>query len=211
MDKLGFTWYPQDWWTSDTFYELKEPLERYVYLECLFLMYRSGGYLKTQKTQFEERIKISVSDEIWKKITGKFLKTDDGLTSLTVNKRLNKAEISRQNGRKGGRPKKQKNPENPTQKPKEKEKGKEKGNLNTDEKFSDWDLWAEQIITGQDVYWQNMKGRKVSREEMHTFLSVATRKAWTMETQQAFRRSLMGFVDTSEKQKTKDKNLYKIQ
>jgi hypothetical protein len=125
MDKLGFTWYPQDWWSSDTFFDFNE-LERYVYLECIFIMYRNDGYLKTQKTQFENRIRIKISDEIWEKVTSKFLKTDDGFTSLTVNKRLKKAAISRQNGKSGGRPRNDENPENPESKPKEKEKGKGK-------------------------------------------------------------------------------------
>jgi hypothetical protein len=208
MDKLGFTWYPQDWWTSDTFFEL-DPTERYIYFECLSLMYRNGGYMKTQKTQFEERIKITVSDETWDKITQRFLKTDHGYTSLTINKRLKKAEISRQNGRKGGRPKKENNPENPEENLKEKEK--EKRNLNTDEKLSDWDFWGNQIVNDQDAYWLDMKGRKISRDEMDKFLSVATRKAWSMETQNAFRKSLKGFVDNTNGERRKDqKNKGKI-
>lgn len=103
MDKLGFTFYPQDWWSSDSFFDFNAT-ERYVYLECLFIMYRNDGYMKTQKTQFENRIRINVSDEMWDKITAKFIKTDDGFTSLTVNKRLKKAYTSRENGSLGGRP-----------------------------------------------------------------------------------------------------------
>lgn len=106
MEKLGFTFYPQDWWSSDSFYDF-DPFERYVYLECLFIMYRNNGYMKTQKTQFENRVRISVSDEVWSKITSKFINTDEGFTSLTVNKRLKKAAISKQNGLLGGRPRKQ--------------------------------------------------------------------------------------------------------
>lgn len=201
MDKLGFTFYPQDWWTSDSFFEFN-PFERYVYLECLFLMYRNDGYMKTQKTQFENRIKILVTDEIWEKITGKFIKDEKGYTSLTVNKRLRKAGISRVNGQKGGRPKKGNNPENPTLKPKEKGKEKTKENL-IDEKLSEWEIWGKQIVNDQDQYWQAMKGKKISVDEMNNFLSVATRKAWIMDTQQAFRKSLIGFVDLSKKQKSK--------
>jgi hypothetical protein len=126
MNKLGFTFYPSDWWSSDTFYELEDPTDRYIFLECLFIMYRNGGYMKTQKTQFENRTRIKVSDETWEKITAKFIKDENGFTSLTVNKRLKKAIISQSNGKLGGRPPKQNNPENPTEKPKEKEKEKEK-------------------------------------------------------------------------------------
>lgn len=123
-NKLGFTFYPQDWWSSDTFFDF-DPFERYVYLECLFQMYRNSGYMKTQKTQFENRARLSVSDDIWAKVTSKFLLDDRGYTSLTVNKRLKIAVNSRENGKLGGRPPKEKNPENPASKPKEKEKEKE--------------------------------------------------------------------------------------
>jgi len=130
MTKLGFTFYPQDWWSSDSFFEL-EPLERYVYLECIFLMYRNNGYLKTQKTQFENRIRLQISHEVWQKVTSKFIVENDNFTSLTVNTRLKKAIVSRENGQFGGRPKKE-NPENPTSKPKEKGKEKRKENVSAD-------------------------------------------------------------------------------
>ena len=125
---LGFTFYPQDWWSSDSFYEFNA-FERYIYLECLFIMYRNDGYMKTQKTQFENRTRLIVDDETWQKVTDKFVQNECGFTSETVNKRLKKARISRENGEKGGRPPKE-NPENPTYKPKEKEKVKEKGKKN---------------------------------------------------------------------------------
>lgn len=113
MSKLGFTFYPQDWWTSDTFFEFNA-FERYVYLECLFLMYRNDGYMKTQKTQFENRMGLDeIPNETWNKITQKFEKNNLGYTSSTINARLRKAIVSRKNGAKGGRPKKSKNPENP--------------------------------------------------------------------------------------------------
>lgn len=81
--------------------------------------------MKTQKTQFENRARLSVSDEVWQKVTAKFLLDKEGYTSLTVNKRLKTAVNSRENGKLGGRPPKDKNPENPELKPKEKEKEKE--------------------------------------------------------------------------------------
>ena len=121
MAKLGFTFYPKDWWTSDTFFELNEQ-ERYIYLECMFLMYQNNGYLKTQKTQFETRMRMKISDDLWNKITGLFIKDKNDYTLLSVNDRLKKAVVSRQNGRLGGRP--PKNPENPEINPPYKEKEK---------------------------------------------------------------------------------------
>lgn len=125
--KLGFTFYPQDWWSSDSFYDF-DAFERYVYLECLFLMYRNGGYMKTQKTHFENRIRIPVPDEVWDKVTQKFVIVNDEYTSPTVNARLRKAIVARENGSLGGRPAKitQKTTlVNQPEKAKEKEKEKE--------------------------------------------------------------------------------------
>lgn len=104
-DKLGFTFYPKDWWTSETFFELS-PAQRYIYLECLFLMYSNDGVLKTQKTQFENRIRISVSQDDWNTVTDLFILEDGVFTHPSVNKRLRKAISNRENGKKGGRPRK---------------------------------------------------------------------------------------------------------
>ena len=63
--------------------------------------------MKTQKTQIENRLRISIDDKTWAIVTSKFIKSDEGYTSLTVNKRLKKALVSRENGKNGGRPPKQ--------------------------------------------------------------------------------------------------------
>jgi hypothetical protein len=113
-DKLGFTFYPKDWWTSDTFFEL-DHFERYIYLECLFIMYLNEGYLKTQKTQLENRTRTQISDEVWQRVTKKFISDEIGLTHPSVNKRLRKVLANRENGKKGGRPEKPKKPNSETQ------------------------------------------------------------------------------------------------
>lgn len=105
-EKLGFTFYPKDWWTSDSFHEL-EAKEKYVYLECLFLMYDNGdGYMNYTKSQLEKRFSVKLSEDEFNRITGRFIKDENGYTSLTVNKRMRKAIASRENGKNGGRPKK---------------------------------------------------------------------------------------------------------
>lgn len=116
-DKLGFTFYPKDWWTSDTFFDL-DAFERYIFLECMFIMYQNDGIMKTQKTQFENRNRIVVTDEQWKKVTDKFIISDGYFTLLSVNKRLRKAITNRENGSKGGRPKKENNEMEKPKKPK---------------------------------------------------------------------------------------------
>jgi hypothetical protein len=118
MDKLGFTFYPKDWWTSETFFELN-PIQRYFYLESLFVMYLNNGQMKTQKTQLENRLRTQISDEDWATITERFMFIDGFYTHESVNKRLRKTLANRENGVKGGRPPKTQitqleNPKKPT-------------------------------------------------------------------------------------------------
>lgn len=114
-EKLGFTFYPKDWWTSDTFFDL-DFTERYIFLECMFSMYQNDGFMKTQKTQLERRHNIKITDEQWENVTSKFIIVDGMFTLVSVNKRLKKAIANRANGVKGGRPPKPKEPKSETQK-----------------------------------------------------------------------------------------------
>lgn len=113
-DKLGFTFYPKDWWTSESYFELS-PIQRYYYLECLFIMYSNDGLMKTQKTQFENRTRTEVKTEDWEIVVSKFIIDKDFYTHESVNKRLRKAVANRENGKKGGRPPKPKEPKTETQ------------------------------------------------------------------------------------------------
>lgn len=113
-DKLGFTFYPKDWWTSESYFELTA-LQRYYYLECLFIMYSNDGCMKTQKTQFENRTRTQVKTEDWEIVISKFKIEGDLFTHESVNKRLRKAIANRENGKKGGRPLKPKEPKKETQ------------------------------------------------------------------------------------------------
>lgn len=155
MSKLGFTFYPKDWWTSDTFFDL-EPVERYIYLECIFLMYQNDGYIKNDKSYVEKRVGIKIDDTIWGKITQKLTQDEFGLTHKSVNKRLRKAIANRENGKKGGRPQKPKKPnDKPKKNPplKEKEKEKEKVNYYGLVKFFN-------DVTGKSIRVVNQKTRK---------------------------------------------------
>lgn len=113
-DKLGFTFYPKDWWTSESYFELS-PIQRYYYLECLFIMYSNDGLMKTQKTQFENRTRTQVKTEDWEIVVSKFIIDKDCYTHESVNKRLRKVVANRENGKKGGRPPKPKEPKIETQ------------------------------------------------------------------------------------------------
>ena len=103
--KLGFTFYPKDWWTSDTFYALN-PFERYIYLELLFMMYANDGCVANNKVNAERRLGTTIKDDVWVKITDLMVKDGDQLTHKSVNKRLRKSITNRENGKLGGRPKK---------------------------------------------------------------------------------------------------------
>lgn len=106
-DKLGYTFYAKDWWSSDTFFDL-EFKERYIYLECLSLMYNGKGYMSQTKKQLEKRLRMEISDEEFETVFSRFVKDNNGYTSPTVNKRLTRAVASQKNGSKGGRPPKEK-------------------------------------------------------------------------------------------------------
>ena len=138
MSQLGFTFYPKDWWTSDSFF-LLQPFERYIYLECLFMMYSNDGFISSNKMIVERRLGTTIKDEVWNKIADLMVKDGDQMTHKSVNKRLRKTLANRENGKKGGRPKdsenksnkeneKPKKPKKETQKnpPLEKEKEKER-------------------------------------------------------------------------------------
>jgi len=62
--------------------------------------------------------------------------------------------------------------------------------INWDKEWSDW---GKLIVEENDQYWEQMKGRKITQEELNQFLSVATRNDWEMKTQHKFRVTLNGF------------------
>lgn len=63
--------------------------------------------------------------------------------------------------------------------------------------IEEWSGWGKLIVAENDQYWEGMKGRKVSQNEIDQFLSVAARNNWKMETQQSFRITLNGFKATN--------------
>lgn len=137
MSQLGYTWYPQDWWTSDTFKRLKRyPLVKYVLRELFDLMYMNGKPIEMNREYLYDDFNIELSDEEYDKLMDYIVIDENGRWwNNTIRKRLSKAEAARENGKKGGRPskhedanydtkkeekKEEKNPEEKTQKPSEK-------------------------------------------------------------------------------------------
>lgn len=171
MSKLGFTFYPKDWWTSDTFYEL-EPIERYLYLETLFLMYQNDGYFTLSKTQFERRLLTQIKPNEWEKITQLLTQTELGYTHSSVKKRRSKADVSRENGKKGGRPKKPSNPEiNPPLEYKEKEKENIKEIEIIKEDYINNDKLVKAVLGNKDLGLKDKKHLEVNLTKFNELLS----------------------------------------
>ncbi|WP_143469415.1 DUF7833 domain-containing protein [Leeuwenhoekiella nanhaiensis] len=137
MSQLGYTWYPQDWWTSETFKRLKRfPMVRYALRELFDLMYKEGEPVEMNRDFIYDDYNIELSDLEYQKLMEYIDVQPNGKWWINnIKKRISKAEAARENGKKGGRPKKPKNPEKkpktetqetPLYKEKEKEKVKEK-------------------------------------------------------------------------------------
>ncbi|MDB0600297.1 hypothetical protein PL373_13305 [Tenacibaculum maritimum] len=133
MAQLGYTWYPENWWTSDEFFEWEDyPLVRYAYREILDLLYSKNGTAKISKAIIKSRFRIELTEDKFELLKSVFDVSDDGYwTNQKVKKRISKAEASRENGKKGGRPKKTQKPnlitqqENPKNPPLERERESE--------------------------------------------------------------------------------------
>lgn len=125
MSQLGYTWYAQDWWTSETFKRLKRfPLVRYAIRELFDLMYKEGAPVTMNREYLIDDFNIELSDQEYDKLLEFITITEDGKWWIdSVRKRLSKAEASRENGKKGGRPKAiekfQNNAKSETQKPRQ--------------------------------------------------------------------------------------------
>lgn len=212
----AFLFYSQDFYTGVATLSWED---RGKFISILCLMHQQGR-------MNEETIRFivgSVSDNL----KAKFSIDDKG---LWYNERLEKeaearakfTESRRLNGSKGGRPENKK----PNAKPNKKLVDNHTVNRmedenedvivikNTDTSSSylvdsdDWNQWGDDIVNGNDPGWEKMRGRKVGREEMDIFLSVATRCGWKMETQTSFRVTLKGFkLNGHEKLKPTERKL----
>lgn len=136
-EKLGHTWYPKDWWSSDTFFEWEDyPLLRYAYREILDLLYSNNGIAKLSIQIIKSRFRITLNESEFEILKTKFNISDDGFwTSDKVKIRLSRAESARQNGKKGGAPKgnnnaSKKQPNNPEKQPKKTTQNNPRNNPN---------------------------------------------------------------------------------
>lgn len=110
MKKLGFTFYPQDWWGSDTFLDLPPEL-RYIYLELISKLYMENNSWKVTQVRILKLFGVDVGEEGFRILSNYFNVDTNGYWSLqSIGKRLSKAQASRENGKLGGRPRKTQKP-----------------------------------------------------------------------------------------------------
>lgn len=111
MAQLGYTWYPQDWWTSETFKRLKRyPLVRYALRELFDLMYKEGQPIEMTREYLYDDFNIVLSDNEFNKLMEYIDLDENGNWWISsIRKRISKAEAARENGKKGGAPKGNKN------------------------------------------------------------------------------------------------------
>lgn len=163
-----------------------------AYMRLLMEQWDKGGLPK----DYQRLTRIVTSlDTNWPLLKDKFIEVDGMLKNPTLEehrqKRLKHKQKQKENI--------QKRYQKPTKTlPLEDENEIENEKLNNkvefeNEIFDDWIFWGNMIVDGNDAQWEAMRGRKVTRAEMDSFLSVATRNKWKMETQGEFRISLKGF------------------
>lgn len=169
-------------------------LERGAYTDIIISQRKFGHLTKDQIKKILGRD----FDECFPAIELVLKRTDKGLFFidwLEQSEKKAKTHSKRQSDNRNGKTKQQ--PNNNQTEPKDLEilpLGDGNGYEGRDEIINeDWLKWAQQILKGEDVVWDQKQLRKVSKDEMDNFLSVAVRNKWTMESQQAFRISLNGF------------------
>jgi hypothetical protein len=119
-ERLGFTFYPENWWNSDTYMD-ELPEFRYIYLEVVFKLYTEDNSWKVTPRRLQILTSLAVSDSVFKHLESKFdIDSDGNWSSPAIEKRLRKTRANRENGKLGGRPKKEeKNPTKTQTKPKQ--------------------------------------------------------------------------------------------
>lgn len=156
------------------------------------------GYLPND---YQRLTRIATSlDRNWSLLKDKFPASDGVLKNPVLESHREKRAKHKEKQRENINKRYQKSTKTlPLEKENEIENEKLKSNTEFEtEIFQDWIGWGNLIVEGNDQHWEALRGRKVSRDEMDSFLSVATRNKWKIETQGEFRISLNGFKPTGQ-------------
>lgn len=164
-----------------------------AYMRLLMEQWDKGGLPKDY--QRLTRIATSLNTN-WPLLKDKFVEVDGMLKNPTLEEHRQK-RLKHKQKQKENIQKRYQKPTKPLPLENENEIENENGLINKgefqNEIFEDWIFWADLIVKGNDAQWEAMRGRKVTQAEMDSFLSVATRNKWKIETQGEFRISLRGF------------------
>lgn len=194
----AFLFYPGDWLGGTIGMSFEE---KGAYMELLMMQFTRGHMTSHMIGQ--------TVGQLWVKLQDKFVQDDKG---LWYNRRLDEEKEKRKNYT-GSR----KNNLSGTNQHTKKDKVSvghmtshmENENVNEDS-INNLIEWGKQIVENNDQFWHAMKGRIITRSEMDSFLSVAIRNKWTLNTQSEFRISLHGFKVNGQDKK-EPKNKYKVQ
>ena len=191
----AFLFYPGDWLTGTMGLNFEE---KGAYFELLIFQFSTGKFTKAQAKQVLSICSASVFDKVLQKLDTDGTYFWKQRLSDEIEKRKKFSESRRNNAKSN---KKQELP------PTAYAKHMENRDINENESVNeDWERWGDLIVNDKDQYWEQMKGRKVGRDEMNGFLSVATRNKWKIGTAQEFRISLRGFDLKTQKQNGKGNN-----
>jgi hypothetical protein len=84
MARITVPFYIQDFWQSRTYKKLRNGVEVWIYLECLFTMYHEDGFMSSSYQEFAEaRYPKPVPVEAWEFVTSFFLFTPDRLEMIS--------------------------------------------------------------------------------------------------------------------------------
>lgn len=181
-----------------------------AYMRLLMEQWDKGGIPK----DYQRLTRIATSlDKNWPMLKEKFQEVDGQLKNLILEEHREKRLKHKQKQKENIQKRYQKSTKHITNSlPLEEENEIENEKLNNKsefEFFSDWISWGKLIVEGNDQHWEQMRGRTITQSEMDSFLSVATRNKWEMDSQAAFRISLKGFksneVGKSESVNQKDR------
>jgi len=174
-----------------------------AYMRLLMEQWDKGGLPK----DYQRLTRIATSlDRNWPLLKDKFQEVDGQLKNMVLEevraKRAKHKQKQKENiDKRYQKPTKHDTKILPLEKENEIEKENEtkiENDFSPNDQITDWEYWGKKIVDGEDQYWEQMKGRKITTEELDIFLSVASRNDWAMETQQKFRTALKGFKSNSQ-------------
>lgn len=94
--KVGYTWYPKDWWTSETFFNTDDLIVRLLYREVIDLLNLGGGFWKADRSYLNKLQRYQISDEQWSGLSALFIrKTSENVEVWahdSVTKRLGRTQ-----------------------------------------------------------------------------------------------------------------------